>query len=112
LKDAGYRLSLGGWAGKNDRDRLEALPDFLRTEPRNLSANEVTNLVLQHKDAKTALITQGFDSRGRASIGEAGGIPRFSGAILFEAAAVSKASDCWTRRKGLDLHERHHEEST
>jgi hypothetical protein len=66
LKNAGYRLSLGAWAGKNDREQLEALADFLRIEPKNLSANEVTNLVLQHKDAKTALIAQVVDSPGKS----------------------------------------------
>jgi c-di-GMP-related signal transduction protein len=103
LKTAGYRISLAGWSGQEERIPLEALADFLRVDSSKASAANLANLAGRAGGGKGLPIAQGVDSwEGHRSARQAG-FRCFQGSFFLAPQIFRRREISGTRRNALRL---------
>jgi c-di-GMP-related signal transduction protein len=103
LKTAGYRLSLGEWAGQKERRPLAVLADFLRVELRNLKAAERAETIRPQQAGKTMLIAHNVDSWEEHRDARALGIRYFQGDFFMKPQLFRRREIAGTRLSAMRL---------
>jgi c-di-GMP-related signal transduction protein len=103
LKAAGYRLSLGEWAGQKERRPLAVLADFLRGDFRNLKVADRTETFKAQRPGQTMLIAQGVDSWEQHREARALGFRCFQGDFFMRPQLFRRREVAGTRLSAMRL---------
>lgn len=103
LKSAGYRLSLAGWAGQEQRRPLAALCDYLRVDLKTLKPPEQSSTLNLAPDLKSTLIAAGVDSWEEHRRARSLGFRCFQGDFFLKPQTFRRREISGTRRNALRL---------
>ena len=103
LKSAGYRLSLAGWAGQEERRPLATYCDYLRVDLKTLKPSEQSGTLNHAPGIKATLVADGIDSWEEHRRARSLGFRCFQGDFFLKPQTFRRREISGTRRNALRL---------